>query len=82
MSDLFKLDWKDFFNGLFTAVVGPILAYLIVIFSELAQLALNGDPFKIIINWEVIKVVAIFSFLLYMSKRFFSGSQGTILGSK
>jgi len=82
MSKLWNLDWSDFFNGLVMAVLGNVVVYLMVIFNELAQLALNGDPFKIIINWEIVKVIAISAFLTYLSKRLFSDSQGTVLGSK
>lgn len=80
MSNLFKLDWKDFLNGLFMAVLGNIVFYLIAIFSDLYQLVMNGEHFEIVINWRAIMVIAIFSFLTYLSKRLFSGTNGTILG--
>lgn len=82
MSDLFTLDFKDFLNGLFMAVLGNIVFYLIAIFSDLYQLVMNGEHFEIVINWKAIMVIAIFSFLTYISKRLFSNSNGIILGKK
>lgn len=79
LSKLWSLDLNDFFNGLVMAVLGNVVIYLMVIFNELAQLALNGDPFQIVINWQIVKVIAISSFLTYLSKRFVSGETGTVL---
>ncbi len=82
MSKLFKLDLSDFFNGLIIAVLGNVVFYLLVIFGELYKLALNGDPFQISINWNTILVIAVFSALTYLSKRFVSDSAGNVLGDK
>lgn len=79
MSNLFELDYKDFLNGLAMAVIGNVVVYLLAIFGELYRLVINGDPFSIIINWNAILVVGIFSALTYLVKRLFSGENGTLL---
>jgi uncharacterized BrkB/YihY/UPF0761 family membrane protein len=79
MSDLFKLDWKDVLNGLLFAIIGNVVMYLLVIFTGLYQLVMNGQPFVIDVNFQAIVVVAIFSALTYLSKRFISGNSGNVL---
>lgn len=77
MSDLFKLDWKDLLNGLLMAVFGNVVLYLLAIFTNLYELVMKGEPFQIAVDWKSVLVVAIFSFLTYLAKRFFSGKTGT-----
>ena len=79
MSDLFKLNGKDFLNGLIMAVIGNVVVYLMAIFSELYKLVMNGDPFSITINWNAVLVVGITSALTYLSKRLVSGPTGNVL---
>lgn len=79
MSKLWELDWKDILNGLLFAVIGNVVMYLLVIFSSLYQLVINGDPFVINIDFKAIVVVAIFSALTYLSKRFVSNENGNVL---
>lgn len=79
MSTLFSLDYKDFLNGLFMAVLGNVVFYLMAIFTDLYALVMKGESFKIVINWQAILVIAIFSFLSYLVKRFFSGTTGVVL---
>ena len=79
MSNLFSLDWKDFLNGLIMAVLGNVVFYLLMIFGSLYELVMKGQEFSIEINFKAILVIAIFSFLTYLSKRLFSGSTGTVL---
>jgi len=79
MSDLFKLNWKDLFNGAIMAVIGDVVLYLLVIFKELYQLVMQNQPFQIELDWRAIFIVAVFSFLSYLAKRFFSGTTGSVL---
>lgn len=79
MSNLFTLNWKDFLNGLIMAVVGNVVFYLMIIFGDLYALVMQKQPFHISIDWTAVWVIAVFSFLSYLVKRFFSGSTGTIL---
>jgi hypothetical protein len=82
MSKLWELSGSDFFNGLIMAVIMPVVLYLSAVFSELARLALNGDPFQITIEWKVVLVLAITGFLGYLVKRLTSGPTGTVLSNK
>ena len=79
MSELFKLNFKDLLNGLIMAVMGNVVLYLLATFSELYKLVMNGDPFNIVVNWDAILVVGVFSALTYLSKRFVSGKTGAVL---
>jgi len=79
MSDLFKLNWKDLLNGILMAVIGNVVVYLLIIFTSLYELVMKGLPFDIKVDGKSILVIAIFSFLSYIAKRFFSGSTGTVL---
>jgi len=79
MSKLFKLDLKDVLNGFFTSVFGGVTIYLLGVFYALYQAVNNNEPFKIHVNFEAVLVIAIFSGLSYLVKRFFSGENGTIL---
>ena len=82
MSNLFSLDWRDLLNGLITAVLGSVVLYLLAIFSSLYQLVINGEPFKIAIDGQAVLVVAVFSALTYLAKRFVSGNSGVVLSNK
>ena len=79
MSNLFELDLKDFLNGLITAIISGVVLYLLGIFSALYQLVINGQPFSLNIQWQAVLVVAMFSALTYLSKRFLSGTNGGVL---
>ena len=80
MSNLFTLNWKDFFNGILMAIIGNVVLYLLIIFTSLYELVMKGLPFDIKIDWKAVLVVAIFSFLSYIAKRFFSGQSGVVFG--
>jgi len=79
MSDLFSINWKDILNGFLFAVLGDVVMYLLAIFGGLYELVLDGKPFQIHINIQAIIVVAVFSGLTYLSKRFLSGTTGNLL---
>lgn len=81
-SNLWKLNWKDLLNGLITAVLGSVIFYMLAIFTSIYEKVMSGTPFSLGIDWRSIMVVAIFSALTYLSKRFVSNSSGTTLGIK
>lgn len=79
MSNLWKLDWKDILNGLIMAIIGPVLFYLLDIFASIYELIIKHQPFSIYIDFKAVLAIAIFSALLYFTKRFFSGTTGNVL---
>lgn len=82
MSTLYKLDWKDLLNGILTTFIGAIITYLYGIFAALYQLVIAGQPFQIQIDLQAMLVIGAFAGLSYLSKRFVSDTQGTVLGSQ
>jgi hypothetical protein len=79
MSNLWELNLKDWLNGLIFAVIADIIAYLMIVFGNLYQLVINKQPFVLEINWQALVIIAVFSALTYLSKRFVSGPTGTLL---
>lgn len=79
MSNLWELNFKDWINGLIFAVIADIVAYLMVIFGNLYQLVINHQEVNLNLDWEALLIIAIFSILTYLSKRFVSGTTGAVL---
>lgn len=73
MSNLFKLDYKDYLNGFFVTVGGAITATLL-------QIIMNGGINLTKTDWETVMTAAVVAGLTYLQKRFFSDEQGKLGG--
>lgn len=69
MSNLFKLNWRDFAKG---AVLAVAAAVLVVVQGALA----NNAP----VDWNMVLKVAEGAFVSYLMKNYFSDESGKLLG--
>lgn len=75
-SPLFKLYWRDFFNGLVTAVLGAILVTL--------QAKVSEPNFSIFdLNWQQLEIIAnvgVIAGVSYLASKFLRDENGKTLG--
>lgn len=72
-SQLYRINWKDFLNGLIVAVGGAVLMFV------LDLLKIPGfDYYKI--PWDEIGRVALLALGSYLSRKFFSTTDGKLFG--
>ena len=74
MSDLFKLDRKDFFNGMFFAVGWAFFNWLLDILVKMQ----GGEVFSIP-TFQYLLLSAAIGMLVYLIKRFFSNTEWDLL---
>jgi len=67
-SKLFSLTSQDFFKGLIVAVIGSVLAII--------ETSLQSGNLKF--DWKAISTTALLSGISYLTKNFFTNSQGQI----
>lgn len=70
MSDIGKLNWKDFGKGLVVTVLSAVITYLY-------QVVQSGS---FVVDWQVIGQVALSSGLGYILKNLLSDTEGKVLG--